>query len=68
MLRLSLGGQNAVFKLNLISKKNSCKHVTSTIAKHFTLPILHQAIEKTFLNMVKATLCMIKALPTLSLP
>ena len=63
---------------DVVSKKNSRLHVTSTFACLFTLPIVRQASGKTLPNMsgtggaadprVKAAVRMMKAHPTLSLP
>ena len=80
MLRLDLDGLLLVYlcMMLLTKKKNSRLHVTSTLARHFTLPIVRQPSGKTFPNMsgtggaadprVKAAVRMMKAHPTLSLP
>jgi len=70
----------SVFVHDVVSKKkkNSRLHVTSTLARHFTLPIVRQPSGKIFPNMsgtggaadprVKVALRMLKEHPTLSLP
>lgn len=70
----------SVFVHDVVSKKKkkSRLHVTSTIARHFTLPIVRQPSGKTFPNMlgtggaadprVKVAVRMMKVHPTLSLP
>jgi hypothetical protein len=63
---------------DVVSKKNSRLHVTSTFVCLFTLPIVRQASGKTFPNMsgtggavdprVKSAVRMMKVHATLSLP
>ena len=80
MLRQNLDGLLSIYScmMLLAKKKNSRLHVTSTFARHFTLPIVRQPSGRTFPNMpgtggaadprVKAAVHMMKAHPTLSLP
>ena len=80
MLRLDLDGLLSLYlcMMLLAKKKNSRLHVTSTFARHFTLPIVRQPSGKTFPNMlgtggaadprVKVAVRMMKVHPTLSLP
>ena len=80
MLRLDLDGLLSLYlcMMLLAKKKNSRLHVTSTFARHFTLPIVRQPSGKTFPNMsgtggaadprVKAAVRMMKVHAMLSLP